>query len=463
MKVKVYNNFAVINDVSYPDFYNLRDNFKIEYVAFKKKHGRNERSVRTEYCCTYNPIAKTICFPCGFVDILPEVEIINCENIDLTYERKEIDLSNLVNYLYSFQEDAVAISKKERRGIFLHPTGSGKTITMLKIIVDKGLPQTLLIVPNLILLNQTYEFFKSKLGNEIVGKLGEGFWDYKRVNIATIQTLWTIKGTDRADTIKKDTQMLMLDECHHVALNKKWSFKTHFLANTWFIIASAIEAPYRYGFTATLGDKNAQFLLHGITGKVIHHISLKDLIKSNVLVSANIIIYKVLFPEIYNNDWLSSYDKLISNEERNNLIAKIADNYRRDGKRVLIITNRIKKQGKVINELITNSVFLSGFTKSKDRTKAIKDFKEEENSILIGTIFGEGVDIPQIDVVIIATGGTSKRSLIQKIGRGLRTSFGKKDVIIIDFYDKDNGILECHSKRRISFYKEEPSFTLEIK
>ena len=72
---------------------------------------------------------------------------------------------------------------------------------------------------------------------------------------------------------------------------------------------------------------------------------------------------------------------------------------------------------------------------------------------MISTIFDEGVDIPEVNVLIIAAGGKSEVKTIQRIGRGLRK---KKvgGVLVFDFKDASK-FLDRHSIDRIKVYQKE--------
>ena len=99
--------------------------------------------------------------------------------------------------------------------------------------------------------------------------------------------------------------------------------------------------------------------------------------------------------------------------------------------------------------------FLSGLD-SIDYVKKVKaTAKNKKINILIVTrkLFGEGVDIPTIDVLINLAGGESVIAFTQMFGRGLRISEGKSRLIYIDFLDTSHDWLERHSYSRIKHCK----------
>ena len=86
---------------------------------------------------------------------------------------------------------------------------------------------------------------------------------------------------------------------------------------------------------------------------------------------------------------------------------------------------------------------------------------QKDLKILISTVVNEGVNIPSMDVIIMAGGGKSNKLTVQRVGRALRKAEGKETAKIIDFYDNDNGILLRHSKARLKTYRKEEEFQIE--
>ena len=81
---------------------------------------------------------------------------------------------------------------------------------------------------------------------------------------------------------------------------------------------------------------------------------------------------------------------------------------------------------------------LSGSDSESVRTNAIERLAGEESEealdyILSVDIFSEGVDVPEINQVIMLRPTESPIIFIQQLGRGLRKAEGKEFVVIIDF------------------------------
>ena len=126
-----------------------------------------------------------------------------------------------------------------------------------------------------------------------------------------------------------------------------------------------------------------------------------------------------------------------------NNIMKQAQFFGYSGERVkgLIFCSRIdeaKELSEKMNEKGWRTLVLSGSDSESVRTNAIERLAGEESEealdyILSVDIFSEGVDVPEINQVIMLRPTESPIIFIQQLGRGLRKAEGKEFVVIIDF------------------------------
>jgi len=156
------------------------------------------------------------------------------------------------------------------------------------------------------------------------------------------------------------------------------------------------------------------------------------------------------YQEIYENG-------ITGNEFRNSLILKKVKEHKRDQVLVLV---RIIKHGRNLQTLFkkegVKSEFIWGDDITDHRRNSLNDFKRRKLKVLISSmILKEGVDIPAIDVVIIASGAKSKITTLQSLGRALRRTKRKTKALIIDFTDLNDSYLLKHSKRRLEIYQNE--------
>jgi superfamily II DNA or RNA helicase len=361
--------------------------------------------------------------------------------------------------LRDYQQEALDICLDKGRGIIHHATGAGKTVVIAKVIEKLGLP-SIVIVPTINLLLQTEAELAKFLGEDNVGGIGDNRFEPSTVTVSTIQSLWSkLKNEDPAiRQIVQDCKVLLIDEAHHINVAGKDKIQ-----NTYFQIAQLIDAYYRFGFTATPGDEGSldRELLMAATGRVLHHVSSSELIKRGLLTRPVIEMYKIDCPNRF-SDWQLAYrENILRNAPRNSLITRLAEQYAAEGKSILIIVTRVQEHGSLLNDLIEDAVFMSGETPSEERKQILEDFSNKDLKILISTVVNEGVNIPSMDVIIMAGGGKSNKLTVQRVGRALRKAEGKETAKIIDFYDNDNGILLRHSKARLKTYRKEEEFQIE--
>ena len=80
------------------------------------------------------------------------------------------------------------------------------------------------------------------------------------------------------------------------------------------------------------------------------------------------------------------------------------------------------------------SVALDGSTDARTRTEAVRRLRRGEiRAIFTVDIFNEGVDIPEVDTVMLLRPTESATVFLQQLGRGLRWAVGKSVLTVLDF------------------------------
>lgn len=438
----------------------------VEYIDYQRRKGQRYPKKQKRTMRLWRKLGGGVSVPTGLLGYVSEkasalgedVVIKDMRRILAKGEKQEISFQ-----LRDYQKEAVTKSLFAQRGIVWHPTGSGKTLTAAYLVGNIGL-ETLYLVPNLTLLEQTERKFEEWFG-AYVGKVGEGVFNPKLFTIATPQTIWSRFSTKDVKSLLARTKVLVIDEAHHVG-------RANNRLNTWYRICSDCEqARWRFGFTATPGeDKDVRRkMLEAQTGRVIHCVSSKKLERRGYLSKAEVKMYVVnAYRKEKVRDWESMFDWgeiykecILTNEERNDRIVEVVKELVENDKRVLVCTFQVEKHGKLLAEklgkVLENGLvrFVYGQTPSEERKQAIREFEGGNIKVLVGTVFGEGVDIPEMNAVVLAGAGRSRKVTIQQLGRVLRCAKGKEGAIIIDFYDQDGGILERHSGVRKKVYESE--------
>ena len=69
-----------------------------------------------------------------------------------------------------------------------------------------------------------------------------------------------------------------------------------------------------------------------------------------------------------------------------------------------------------------------------ERNRILSDFDDGQIQIVCTVdIFNEGVDVPDVNIIVFQRVTHSRRIFVQQLGRGLRLSPGKRSVIVLDF------------------------------
>jgi superfamily II DNA or RNA helicase len=403
-----------------------------------------------------------------------QYEIIDCrEKID---DLRPMALSEHYS-LRDYQEEAIAAAIKKQRGIIKAATGAGKTVIAGSIIAKVGAFPTCFFVTSKDLLNQAKEELEKLIidnGSSVkLGVVGAGKCDIRDINIVTVQTAIRSLGAkfdkfdeddeedeDSENIIKDDSKraaiknlitsskMIIFDECQHMA------------ASTCQVISDySKSARYRFGISATpWRDLDDDILIDACFGKLIYEISASTLIDKKVLVPPK--IYFVGTKNKFGGTFSDVYRRgIVENTYRNTVIKNLAEQMVADGRQTLILVRHIS-HGEILQDMIPGSVFLHGSIANKSRQNAINMMKEgKHRCVIASSIFDEGVDVRPLSALILAGSGKSQTRALQRIGRVIRCYEGKKDAIIVDFFD-DMKYMRKHSQARRKIYKTEKKFEI---
>lgn len=430
MKIKQINN--IWSKCQLQDIPELKTLLYYDAVYWKRTSWGRKKEVYKKYL-----VNKAGYFYTGFFPLIQK-EFSNCiierkQEKQMTAKKVE-KLTSLS--LRDYQKTLLQASIKGKRGVLKSPTGSGKTLVEAAIISSFCDSISLLIVHTKSLLSQIHKELET-LCEEEVGIVGNGKEDWKGITIGMIQTLSKM---DKDYLLKKDIDLVIVDECHHVC------------ATTYEHVLSAINAPYRFGFSATpkdFEDERGEYLkVIGLLGSIIHCVDYEDVKEVLAIPKVEMLNFKD-----YNLDrmcWNQAYRKGIEeNIIRNRTIEMYVEE--NNGKSILILVKTIK-HGKELEMFISNSVLICGFDDIDSRERA-KKMLVKKGIVIATSVFGEGVDIPSLDILINAGAGCSRIQTIQRAGRVLRKTENKTEGIIVDFWDCGNKYLERHSRQRYETYR----------
>lgn len=345
-------------------------------------------------------------------------------------------------------------------GILKMPTRSGKTRVAARIIYRMG-HRALFLVPSQMLLYQTQKALAEALDME-VGLIGDSEWKERDVTVASIQTL-VARRKRKAATYRELCSrypLAIFDECHHLR------------GEEWRAVMMDIDAPYRVGLSATvyLHDKReverGAIWFKACCGGIRLDVGTSDLIEAGFLVRPEIQLITIREPDLNHLGWSATLFArgISSNPHRNAIILSETLRLVGEGRRVLIVTNRLDQVEALSTGLEVARVpyrYIIGGTPAAERRERVADFVAGKANVLLGTVFGEGVDIPEVDTVINAGGGRDVKATVQRF-RNLTPFEGKTSAVFIDFMDMTNAYLAEHSLERLAVYRSESAFVLRL-
>lgn len=333
------------------------------------------------------------------------------------------NLMELRPYQLSLIEQARNLMKQGERSILLQaPTGAGKTLLtahMLHTAATKGL-RSWFVVHRRELIEQSSRAFK--LEGLRHGIISAGYWPSatENVQIAGIGTL------ARRYSQYPVPALIVWDECHHVA------------AGSWSKIFGAFPNAYHIGLTATPQRLDGQGLSRYFK-KMIHGPSISWLIENKFLSP-----YKLYAPATIDlsnvHKRMGDYDRveLSTAMDKPRITGSAVEHYKKyaAGKRAIVFAVSIAHSKHIVEEFIKegfNAAHIDGQTPPEDRARTIGSFVAGNIQVLSNVeLFGEGFDVPGIEVVILLRPTQSTGLYLQQVGRSLRTAEGKSFAVILD-------------------------------
>lgn len=332
-------------------------------------------------------------------------------------------------------------------------TGFGKTITtatLSKICEKYG--RTITIVPNKDLVVQTEEDFVN-CGLDV----GVYFGDRKDLGKThTICTWQSLNILDKKSLNSRDeeelltlaemldgVQTVMVDEVHMAKAEVLKKLLTHNLAN----------APVRWGLTGTIPKADHEYqALRASLGDVVNRIKTHELQEAGVLSNCHVNIVQTAEWKEFGS-YAEELKYLVTDEDRIKYVAGLIKTVSETGN-TLVLVNRIDS-GKMLIDMIPDSVFISGEVKGSKRKEEYKEHATSDKRITVATygVAAVGINIPRIFNMVLLEPGKSFVRVIQSIGRGVRKADDKDFVQIWDI-TASTKYAKRHLTERKRFYKE---------
>lgn len=355
--------------------------------------------------------------------------------------------------LYPDQQQVVDAAIKKQRGLIQAATGWGKTAAITGLVAGLG-RKTLILIHRDSIFQQLYTRIGRALKAPVMGAIKGNIAQPNLVTIAMIQSV----SKPQYAKFLKTIDVVIVDEVHHVAADQYVS-----------VMNGCTEAFFRYGFSATPFRENSDMLeIEAHTAGFICKISPSELIAQGRL--ARPFIYFLNNPpltQFENLSWQKQYDYcIVRNDQRNSMFCLCVAELWKAKKTCLMAVTHIK-HGKILLKMLKMEYplmrvkFIDGSNESHEKQLALKELNEHKLDVVIATtVFGEGVDVPNLDAICNLKGNASKIEIIQLIGRALRVTEKKKVAFYIDAFDGEHYTTR-HSKDRINILKKEKEFKIK--
>ncbi len=389
--------------------------------------------------------------------------VLNPNNVDPKELVKYVDALEPVDgrgvpiEVRDYQYEAIFKSVKSGRRTIISPTGSGKSLIaycIARYITDHHEDaKFLLVVPTLQLVTQMKDDFASYSvingwsadDNVHMIPMDKSKMTEKRITVSTWQSLqnlspeWFSQFTgviiDEVQSAKSDSLQAVLRNC--------------------------CNARFRFGLTGSLDKSEThQTMIRAMIGPIIRVARTRELIDkgqlSQIRIRSMLLGYdKEFMSQFKLPDGVDSKGKkktrratyqeemalLVAHAGRNRFIKNLA--LATEGN-TLILFNYVDAHGIPLYNMLRENkrgrpvLLVHGKTEIDDREKVGQIMRTNKNAIAVASFgtFAAGINIPEIDNVILASPTKSVVRLLQSIGRGLRLSDGKEYFTLFDIGDR---------------------------
>ena len=341
------------------------------------------------------------------------------------------------------------IEKGEDRVLLISSTGTGKTYASAFAMRECGFKRVLFLVHRGQLARQSRESYRMVFDDSVsMGLVGAGSSEYDRDYVfATVQTL----NRDRhLFKYEKDAfDCIILDEAHHSS------------AGTYQKVMNYFRPKLFLGMTATpdkMDDNQEGKNIYEIFNyQLALEIRLGQAMENNLLCPFHyfgITEISAVDEEKISGRRLSPEDfRRLTSDARVQHIIEQAEYFGYSGDRVkgLVFCSRIDESEELsrkFNSLGYRTIALNGSASEEERIDAFERLAMDESEadanhrpldyIFSVEILNEGVDIVEVNQVIMLRPTQSPIVFIQQLGRGLRKARGKEYVVILDFIGNYN-------------------------
>lgn len=395
----------------------------------------------------------TLVLPYGCLNTV--LRLGECEVINDLPTPKEVDFGCSVP-LYDYQEAAKEAMLKAYYGILQSPAGSGKTQVGIALAAALG-RKTLWLTHTRDLLSQSKNRAEQYMSPSLTGTITEGRVQIgKAITFATVQTMCNLDLGRYRDV----WDCIIVDECHRVA-------GTPTSVTQFSRVLNSLAARHKYGLSATVHRADGMIAAtYALLGQIAYQVP--DAAVAEKVMTVSVLprpTHQGLSREFLDTDGTIIYAKLVNfladRYDRNELIA--ADLVENRDHYNLILSDRLSHLEYLMKhlprDLREQAVMVDGKMTSKKakamREQAIEDMRQGRKRYLFATysLAKEGLDIPRLDRLYLATPQKDYAVITQSIGRIARTFEGKVEPVVYDYVDEGVQYLVRSYKKRCATYR----------
>lgn len=312
------------------------------------------------------------------------------------------------------------------------PTGYGKTSCALYIL-SKISKKTLIIVHKSVLMDQWKERIQQFLPMATVGIVKQNTVQVvgKDIVIAMLQSV-SLKDYGLE---KENFGLVIIDETHHIC--SKLFSQSMFRLCPKYILGLSATPTRKDGLTKVL-----YWFLHDIS------YYLERNVQDNCIVCVH---KRDASYDLLETNLTKLVSEMIVDEERNEFILSQIKIYSSEQRNILLLSDRRSHCEYLCNEINKKTNIKAGLYLGGMKKKEL-EYNEINCNVLFATyqLAAEGLDIPKLDTLILAT---PKGDVVQACGRILRETPGKQNnPVIVDIVDDHPSLIKMYRKRN-QFYK----------
>jgi superfamily II DNA or RNA helicase len=314
-------------------------------------------------------------------------------------------------------------------------TGLGKTVILAEVVATllrEGLireGRVLVLAHTLPLVNQLarefwYQLPKDVACHVLVGEERPSHWD--GVTFATIQSVARYLGALPA------FGLVVVDEAHHIGAD---TFQKAVSDLQPPMLAGATATPWRgdgYDIDTLLGPPLVQMgIPEGLNGGHLSDVDYRLL--------ADDIDWKIVQKASVNRYSLTQLNRHLIIPTRDDMAARmVAESFSTEKRRATIaycpssvhareFAAKLRQYGLRAEPILHD-------TERRARARMMSRFRAGGLDVVTTVdLFNEGVDVPDVDMIVFMRVTHSRRIFVQQLGRGLRVSPGKTKVVVLDF------------------------------